>query len=128
MDNEKDIQMMIQRMNEQQKMFGANQQQSHSVSQQSFIPGPPPTPVSTPGACPQCGMIHPPLRPGQRCPMAPVNEKESGGASNDEVNKYIADIKNIVISQIGKKQIKDGNKFFKHVIVELTKIMENYNE
>jgi len=79
--------------------------------------------------CPQCGTIHPPLPPGEKCPNALASKTMANANLNDEsVNKYLTDLKNIVLSNISKKQIKDGNKFFQYLVVELTKLIEKYTE
>ena len=77
--------------------------------------------------CPQCKTIHPPLRPGEKCPNAAVDT--SGYGLNDgDMNKYLVELRNIVMSQMSKKQIKDGKKFFQFTIIELMKVIEEYNE
>jgi hypothetical protein len=86
-----------------------------------------PTPVE--GGCPQCGIIHPPLRPGEKCPMAKVKvQDESGKETEVDVNKFLAQLKNIIISQAEQKKIKDYEKLFKNIILEVTKYLEGYSE
>lgn len=81
------------------------------------------------GGCPQCGMIHPPLPPGAKCPMAPVKVKtKDGNEKNIDVNKFLADLKNIIISQAEAKKITDIEKLFKNIIIETTKYLESYKE
>jgi hypothetical protein len=81
------------------------------------------------GACPQCGTLHPPLPPGAKCPMAPIKVKSSDGTEKTvDVNKFLADLKNIIISQSEIKKIKDVEKLFKNIIVEMTKYLESYEE
>jgi len=77
--------------------------------------------------CPQCGIMHPPLQEGQRCPVKKVEVKEAG-ITEDMVTKLTVDLRNIAISQVQSKGIKDGNKLFKHLTIEFMKILENYNE
>lgn len=77
--------------------------------------------------CPQCGTLHPPLRPGEKCPLAKIEVKEAG-VNDTDVAKFVVDLRNIAISQIQSKGIKDGNKLFKHVTVEFMKILEAYSE
>jgi len=79
------------------------------------------------GECPQCGIMHPPLRVGEKCPVAKVEVKEAG-ITPDNVTKFTVDLRNIAISQIESKGIKDGNKLFKHLTIEFMKLLENYNE
>ena len=77
--------------------------------------------------CPQCGSMHPPLRPGETCPMKKVEVIEAG-ISDDDINRFLSALKNISVSQIQSKGIKDGNKLFQHLTIELTKILEAYSE
>lgn len=79
--------------------------------------------------CPQCGMAHPPVPAGQKCPMAPVMMKGQQGEDKIvDVNKFLADLKNIIVSQSEAKEIKDIEKLFKNIIVEVTKYIEEYSE
>lgn len=79
--------------------------------------------------CPFCKMIHPPLRPGERCPNAGLGEDQKRFNITDEtINKFIINLKNIIISNLTSKNIKDGTKFFQHAIIELTRIIEQYKE
>jgi hypothetical protein len=81
------------------------------------------------GACPQCGIIHPPLPPGVRCPMASVKVKTQDGNEKEvDINKFLVDLKNIIISQSDVKKIKDLEKLFKNIILETTKYLESYKE
>jgi len=77
--------------------------------------------------CPQCGIMHPPLNPGQKCPVAKVEIKEAG-LKDEDVTKLVVDLRNIAISQIESKGIKDGNKLFKHITIEFMKSLEAYKE
>jgi len=91
---------------------------------------PPPTyspaPVSTVGSgCPECGVMHPPLPPGQRCPNAKAN---LATISDVEIGEFLAMWRNIIISQIEKRQIKDAKKLFQHATLMLTKFLEEYKE
>lgn len=93
-------------------------------------PGSPPAQVSSHlPSCPQCGQLHPPLQPGEKCPLAKeVFKDEKGQNINVDVNKYLVDLKNIVVSQIQSKGIKDPNKLFKQLTVEVMKFLEGYKE
>ena len=77
--------------------------------------------------CPQCGVMHPPLRAGEKCPVAKVEVKEAG-LKDEDITKFIVDMRNIAISQIESKGIKDGNKLFKYLTVEFMKSLEAYKE
>ncbi len=83
-----------------------------------------------PGAwaeCPQCGVMHPPVPGGQKCPNAKVEIKEAG-VRDEDINIFLSTLKNITVSQIQSKGVKDGNKLFKMLTVELTKFLEGYSE
>jgi len=95
----------------------------------SYIP-PTPRKVDIPtagGTCQQCKTIHPPLRPGEVCPLAP-KDTSTHNIDDSSVNKFLVDLRNMVISQMDVKEIKDGKKFFQYVTIELMKILESYTE
>jgi len=75
--------------------------------------------------CPQCGLVHPPLKDGTNCPMRPV--KSATGVEVD-TSKFLASLKNILISQIHSKQIKNVNKLMNEMIINVTKFLEGYKE
>jgi hypothetical protein len=92
---------------------------------------PPPVSGLSPsfGQCSQCGMFHPPVRPGEICPLKPLTVKTADGTNQQvEVEKYLVTMKTILVSQLGKKTIKDPKKFFQNMIIELTKYIEGYKE
>ncbi len=90
---------------------------------------PPPTPASNPNTCPQCGTIHPPIRSSEKCPLASMDDEVSGTGLNDTIiASHLVNMRNIIISQMSTKNIKDGNKFFVYAIVELTNALEKYSE
>jgi len=74
--------------------------------------------------CPQCGMFHPPLPKGERCPMAKTSQ--DGQEVNFEL--LFVPLRNIVESQISNKKIKNQKKLFGAVVVEITKFLESYKE
>ena len=85
-----------------------------------------PAPVE--GGCAQCGMVHPPIAPGTRCPMAPVKVKNGAEEKVVDVNRFLTDLKNIIVSQAEMKKVTDIEKLFKNIIVEVTKYLEDYSE
>ena len=95
-----------------------------SVSNSS---GPAPPAIGAFDECPQCGVMHPPLRAGQKCSVAKVEIKEAG-ITEDHVTKFTVDLRNIAISQIESKKLKDGNKLFKYITIEFMKALEAYSE
>lgn len=86
------------------------------------------SPVATPasgGVCSQCGIIHPPVNPGETCPMAPITTKDNMVV--DPTN-FLIKMKLIISNQLEQKSIKDVDKFFQHLTIELMKAMEGYKE
>lgn len=73
--------------------------------------------------CPQCGFMHPPLEQGAKCPMA--KEKDSRGNEID-LTQFFSSLKNILISQIKSKEIKDPQKLMSYILVGVTKLIERY--
>jgi len=80
--------------------------------------------VATEPVCPQCGLLHPPIRSGTECPNAPIQI----GEKRVDTAKFLVDLKNICSSQIEKKNIKDVEKMFKKLTMEVTKFLESYEE
>jgi hypothetical protein len=76
--------------------------------------------------CSQCGMIHPPLAAGKVCPNARTVDENTGVVI--DFNALFIPLKNIITSQIQTKEIKDHGKMFGQIIVEMTKMIENYKE
>ena len=77
--------------------------------------------------CPQCGQLHPPVPDGKKCPMADNKIKTETGQTIN-VEQYLVTLRNIALSQIEKKGIKDPNKLFQQLTVEVTKFLEGYTE
>ena len=75
--------------------------------------------------CPDCGYIHPPLAEGERCPLA--KEKTVEGNEVD-FTMFFSQLKNILLSNILSKKIKNHKKLFSESIVVLTKYLESYKE
>jgi len=79
----------------------------------------------TQGQCPQCGLFHPPLPPGQKCPNAPI---KIAGISDAEVNEIVVKVKDILASQLEQKGVKDIKKFTNEMILSLMNFCEGYKE
>lgn len=112
-------------------ILDSNQQKVlNELNSRPAVAGPRPNAVSsTLPKCSDCGMFHPPLRPGEKCGNAPVHMQGAGGMDVDMViNKYLVSLKNITVSQIQLKKIKDINKLLQYLTLEMTKILEGYNE
>ncbi|MCK5604561.1 hypothetical protein KAR91_21920, partial [Candidatus Pacearchaeota archaeon] len=82
---------------------------------------------STP-QCPQCGMMHPKLPEGESCPHANPSAEEVAIGASINFTTLFNPLKTIVTSQIQSRDIKDHNKMFGAIIVEMTKFIENYTE
>ena len=82
-------------------------------------------PGMTQPICPQCGFGHPPLAAGEKCPMA--KDKTPSGEIID-FTSFFSSLKNILTSQIQKKNIKDSKKFLGNILVDILKIAEEYSE
>lgn len=81
-------------------------------------------PIST-VLCSQCNLYHPPLKEGQKCPMS--KQKTVNGEEID-YGEFMSHLKNIVVSQIDKKEIKDPKKMFSELIIRFMEIVESYEE
>jgi hypothetical protein len=95
------------------------------INQIKMQSGPPPGhPVQTTfSACPQCGIIHPPLRSGEKCPLAKVKNKDGKVI---DFEKFLADLKIMLISQFETRQIVNHEDVFKKIKMEVMKILEGY--
>lgn len=78
-----------------------------------------------PQQCPQCGLFHPPLGSGEKCPLAPDKTKNGDVIDYD---KFLRSLKDVLSSQIKTKNIVDHQKIFGLVIVNITKFLEEYRE
>lgn len=77
------------------------------------------------GACPQCNLIHPPLRQGEMCPNAPVVTKEG---KKIDFEKFLVDMKFMLISQFELKKIDTPEEVFKAIKIETMKILERFKK
>lgn len=75
------------------------------------------------GVCRQCGFSHPPLAPGEKCPMA--KEKTENGNEID-LDNFLLNMKTIMVANIKKNNIEDIKKFTNYMIIELNKLIEKY--
>jgi len=111
-------QQVPQQMSAPQQMYQTGSQIVNNV--------PPPQPVSASlPMCPQCKTHHPPIKPGEKCPMA----KEFNEQGDEiDVSQFVANMKNILVSQIKSKGIENINKLTGLLTVEVTKFCEEYKE
>ena len=56
--------------------------------------GPAPPAQGAFAECPQCGVMHPPIPGGGKCPNAKVEIKEAN-VTDEDINKFLASLKNI---------------------------------
>lgn len=75
--------------------------------------------------CNQCNSHHPQIADGSKCPMA--SEKTKEGQELD-FSKIFVPLKTILTSQVDVKGVKDFDSFVAHMIVEITKAAESYEE
>ena len=79
--------------------------------------------------CPYCGTIHPPLKPGQKCPIAQEKEQlKETRLSEEKVNKFVQDLKNIIITNLSKMKIESAEKVLQEITIEITKFLEKYHQ
>jgi hypothetical protein len=120
---------MMEQMKSQQNIPGVNPK-SPPVEHQRILnevqTSRPPQPIApSQGDCPQCGMLHPPLAPGEKCPIAPV---KIDGVQDIDITQFVVKIKDILTSQLEQKGVKDYKKFSSGMIMELVKYCEGYKE
>lgn len=110
--------------------------QSNVQSNQNNAPITPQTPNISPtytppaidtfgSVCSECGTMHPPIPAGQKCPNSKLNLPT---IKDEEIGDFLVMFRNIIISQVEKKNIKNVKKLFQQSIITLTKFLENYNE
>lgn len=150
-DNEKDIQTLIKQFGAQQarsmpdSQFTGNPNQgvdAHTgIDNQGIVnestpvqpgmiqPSNPHVPAATGDVCPQCNTVHPPLPPGEKCPNAVVKAMtEESKEVIVDVNKYLVGLQNILMSHIDKKDIKNIDKLFQNITLEINIFLEGYKE
>ena len=75
--------------------------------------------------CQQCGLSHPQIPNGQKCPMA---KETSPTGQVIPYEEFFISLKNILTSMIQNKNIKDTKKFLGNILVNITKSAEEYKE
>jgi hypothetical protein len=78
--------------------------------------------------CGQCHFSHPQLPDGQKCPMAKAPMSQEERNIEADIGSLTLQLKNILMSQISQKGIKDVKKLTSYSIIEFTKILQNYQE
>lgn len=95
----------------------------------NIVPSRPTNQLNLDNVCPQCGTIHPPLSPGQKCPIAQEKQRLSEtGLSEEKVSKFVQDLKNIVIANLSKIKNKPAEKILQEVTIEVTKFLEKQQD
>ena len=148
-DNEKDIQDLINKFNQQSSFMAQNPamgnpnqgidvhtgidnqgaiNESTPVTPGMMQPSTGPAPIPTGNICPQCNMMHPPIR-GDKCPNAAVKAMtEESEEVVVDINKYLVNLQHILMSQIESRKIKDVKKLFENITLEIMKYLEGYKE
>lgn len=84
------------------------------------------------GECPQCNTFHPPLGVGESCPMTTETSGITGEQipvmSDADINKYLVNLKNILMANIKTKELKDPGKLFQQVTLKVAEFLEGYKE
>ena len=74
--------------------------------------------------CSQCGLSHPPIAQGSKCPMV----KDKVGDIEVDLNSYLVRLKPVLIANIQKREIKDLDKLFLQLIMLIQKYLDSYKE
>ena len=85
----------------------------------------PPAAEVSDNLCPECGTMHPHVAAGEKSPNAKMNLES---ITDEEIGMFLSSMKNIIISQAEKNQIKDIKKLFQQSIVVIAKFLEEYKE
>ncbi len=80
--------------------------------------------------CPQCKVAHPPIPPGEICPMASQKIKQNNGKEvsidwSGELHTPLQKVLENLIKVKGYNE-KQSNELFKRLIVDIVKTIESY--
>ena len=75
--------------------------------------------------CPQCGNYHPQVAQGQTCPLS---SETTDSGENIDLTEFFTNLRNICISQIQSRKLKNHKKLFQAVIVNVAQMLEEYEE
>jgi len=96
---------------------------------QNITPTRPTNQLELDNVCPECGTIHPPLKPGQSCPIAQNKQQlKESGLSEEKVSQFVQDLKNIIIANLSKIESKSAEKVLQEITIEVTKFLEKYQK
>lgn len=88
----------------------------------------PNTAPNAPNVCPECGTIHPPLKPGQKCPIVQNQQAlKKANISEDKISQFVQNLKNIIIANLSKMNVESSEKVLQEITIEVTKFLENYS-
>lgn len=71
--------------------------------------------------CPQCGLIHPPLPQGERCPNA---KPKVDGLKEDDVRIFVGNLQNMILYNLETKKSSDPKKVFQDITLMVAKYLE----
>ena len=80
--------------------------------------------------CSVCGFLHPApecQRPGGSIDSGVTGQTDSR-VDNIDLTFLFSNLKNVCYSKISQGNIQNHKKLFSHIIIEITKIIENYKE
>ena len=83
------------------------------------------------GSCPECGMSHPPLPQGEKCPnssLEALTAKQSNTPvkiTDQEFNKFLVSMKNILISQLHQIEVTNPQEIFRHLTLKIMEALED---
>lgn len=78
--------------------------------------------INTSGnTCPQCGLIHPPLPTGERCPNA---KPKVEGLREDDVRIFAGNLQNMILYHIETKKASNPKKIFQDITLMVAKYLE----
>lgn len=86
---------------------------------------PPPLSLANPSfpVCSQCGVVHPPLKPGETCPNSKI--KSADNKAVDFTQLFIS-IKGIVSKKI--EEGADPEKLIRDMTLNIVKFVQNYGK
>jgi len=79
------------------------------------------------GSCPQCGMSHPPIPPGETCPNASIQQIQTSGPvkiTDQEFNQFLVNMKNILVSQLDQIEVTNAKEIFKVITLKVMEALE----
>jgi len=71
--------------------------------------------------CSQCGLMHPPIPPGTRCPNA---KPKVEGLKDDDVRIFAGNMQNMILYHLETKKIDDPKKIFQDITLMIAQYLE----